>query len=135
PLQGRPEDARANQSTSSPDRMVAIVLIGFVLGVTTAVLWMHRDASGSDAYAYWYGVHVWLAGGDPYQVHNGALPWHYPPWMLPLLLPWALMPWNVAWPVWRGLMSVFLLLRLYMAFASRPIAPARTSPGLGGPMG
>jgi len=134
-LPSRPEDARANQLTSSTDRMVAIVLIGVVLGVTTAVLWMHRDASGSDAYAYWYGVHVWLAGGDPYQVHNGALPWHYPPWMLPLLLPWALMPWNVAWPVWRILTTGSLLLSLHWAFGRRPIATARTAAVLAVPMG
>ena len=116
-------------------RLAAIALTGVVLGVITAVLWMHRDASGSDAYAYWYGVHVWLAGGDPYQVHAGALPWHYPPWMLPLLLPWALMPWNVAWPVWRILTVVPLLLSLRWAFQRRPMATARVAAVLAVPIG
>jgi hypothetical protein len=122
-------------SSQRSDRLAAIALIAVVIGVIAAVLWMHRDASGSDAYAYWAGVHVWLAGGDPYQIHAGALPWHYPPWMMPLLLPWALVPWNVAWPVWRILTIVPLLLSLRWAFQRRPMATARAAAVLAVPIG
>jgi len=117
------------------DRLAGVALIGVVLGVITAVLWMHRGASGSDAYAYWYGVHTWLAGGDPYQVQASALPWHYPPWMLPLLLPWALMPWGLAWPVWRVLTVAPLLLSLRWAFERRPMGTARAAVVLAVPIG
>jgi hypothetical protein len=129
------EDPQANQPTPRTDRLAAIALIGVVVGITTAVLWMHRDASGSDAYAYWYGVHVWLVGGDPYQIRPGALPWHYPPWMLPILLPWAAMPWNISWPVWRVLTITPLLLSLHWAFERRPMATARVAVLLAVPIG
>jgi Glycosyltransferase family 87 len=109
--------------------------MGVVIGIITAILWMHRSGSGSDAYAYWYGVHVWLDGGDPYRLQVAALPWHYPPWMLPIFLPWALLPWSFAWPVWRVITIVPLMLTAHWAFERRPMATARAATMLAVPIG
>ena len=42
-----------------------------------------------------------MNGGDPYHPTGPFLPYVYAPWMLPLFAPWALLPWDVAWFVWR----------------------------------
>ena len=52
----------------------------------------------------------WLAGEDIYQVSpgpqrataEGALPFAYSPWSLYLFLPWAALPWDIAWFSWRA---------------------------------
>ena len=78
-------------------------------GLVLAFLYARGELAGSDAYAYWTAVQRWLAGEDIYQVMpgldlppaEGALPYAYAPWSLYLFLPWALLPWDIAWIVWR----------------------------------
>ena len=82
------------------------------------------DSAGSDARAYWAAVRIWLNGGDPYHPTGPFLPYVYAPWMLPLFTPWALLPWDVAWVVWRGSAIILLLWCLDWAYRRRPLATA-----------
>lgn len=103
-------------------RIVAIVALAIVGGVLAAGLWARGEAAGADARAYWAGVRIWLAGGDPYHPTGPFLPYVYAPWILPLFTPWALLPWDVAWFAWRGA-SIFLLAwTIHWAYGRRPIA-------------
>jgi hypothetical protein len=44
--------------------------------------------------------------------------------MLPFFAPWALMPWDVAWYVWRGGTILGLLWTIHWAYRQRPLATA-----------
>ncbi len=107
-----------------PRRVVAIVILGVVLGVFGAGLLARGEASGADARAYWAGVRIWLAGGDPYTAVGPFMPYVYAPWMLPLFLPWALMPWDVAWFAWRGATVLLLFWTVWWAYVRRPLSTA-----------
>ena len=82
------------------------------------------DAGGADARAYWAGVRIWLNGGDPYHPTGPFLPYVYAPWMLPLFAPWALLPWDVAWFVWRVGTILLLLWTIHWAYRRRPLTTA-----------
>jgi hypothetical protein len=82
------------------------------------------DTAGGDAQAYWAAVRVWLEGGDPYHPTGPFLPYVYAPWMLPLFVPWALLPWDVAWFAWRGAQILLLLWSIRWAYSRRPLATA-----------
>ncbi len=78
-------------------RWGAIALLAITLGLMAAFLFARGSAAGADALAYWEGVRTWLAGGNPYDPPGLRLPYLYAPWLLPLFLPWAALPWSVAW--------------------------------------
>ena len=82
------------------------------------------SAAGADARAYWAAVRIWLEGGDPYHPTGPFLPYVYAPWMLPLFAPWALLPWDVAWFVWRGATILLLLWSIRWAYRRRPLPTA-----------
>jgi hypothetical protein len=82
------------------------------------------DLAGADARAYWAGVRVWLGGGDPYHPGGTFLPYVYAPWLLPLFLPWALLPWNVAWFAWRWGTLLFFLGSVGWSYRRHPLATA-----------
>jgi hypothetical protein len=82
------------------------------------------DAAGADARAYWAGVRIWVSGGDPYHPTGPFLPYVYAPWMLPLFAPWALLPWDVAWVVWRVGTILLLLWTVDWAYRRRPLTTA-----------
>jgi hypothetical protein len=107
-----------------PRRLAAIALVGVVGGIAAAVLWVHNDRAGADAYAYWQAVHAWLAGRDPYQPSGPWWPYAYPPWLLPAFLPWAVLPWSIAWPLWRATNVVLLALTFRWAYRRRQLATA-----------
>ena len=44
--------------------------------------------------------------------------------MLPLFAPWALLPWDVAWFVWRGGTILLLLWTIHWAYRRRPLTTA-----------
>ena len=46
------------------------------------------------------------------------------PWMLPLFAPWALLPWDVAWFVWRVGTILLLLWTIHWAYRRRPLTTA-----------
>ncbi len=100
-----------------------IILIA-VAGVVGAGLVSRGELAGADARAYWAGVRIWLNGGNPYAPTGPFLPYVYAPWMLPLFAPWALLPWDVAWFVWRGGAILALLWTIHWAYRQRPLATA-----------
>ena len=115
-----------------PRRVVAIVLLGLTAGLVLALLIARGQLAGSDALAYWTGVRHWLTGQDIYQVvpgryippTEGALPYAYAPWSLYLFLPWALLPWNVAWVAWRLANVALFAWSVAWAYDRRPLGTA-----------
>ncbi len=115
-----------------PRRIAAILLLALTAGLVLAFLWARGELAGSDALAYWTGVQRWLAGSDYYVVVPGnyippsvaALPYAYSPWTLYLFLPWALLPWNIAWVVWRFALVALFAWSVAWAYDRRPLATA-----------
>jgi hypothetical protein len=97
-------------------RVVAIILLSVVFSLLAAGMIGRGEAAGADARAYWAGVRIWLNGGNPYHPTGPFLPYVYAPWMLPLFAPWALLPWDVAWVVWRGATVLLLLWTVHWAY-------------------
>ena len=105
-------------------RLIAILLISLVFSLLAAGMIGRGDAAGADARAYWAGVRMWVNGGDPYHPTGPFLPYVYAPWMLPLFAPWALLPWDVAWVVWRVGTILLLLWTVDWAYRRRPLTTA-----------
>jgi glycosyl transferase family 87 len=101
---------------------MALLIVTF--GCLAAGLVARGDPAGADARAYWAAVRIWLGGGDPYRPTGPFLPYVYAPWMLPLFAPWALLPWDVAWFVWRGATILLLLWSIDWAYRRRPLETA-----------
>ncbi|HET7029661.1 MAG TPA: glycosyltransferase family 87 protein [Candidatus Limnocylindrales bacterium] len=116
-------------------RILAMTLLIITFGCIAAGLVARGEPAGADARAYWAAVRIWLGGGDPYRPTGPFLPYVYAPWMLPLFAPWALMPWDVAWFVWRGGTILGLLWTIHWAYSRRPLATAITVALLGFPFG
>jgi hypothetical protein len=115
-------DARAPRFRSIPPaRIVAIAVIALALGIVAAFVWARGSAGGADALAYWEGVRVWLGGGDPYHPPGVRLPYLYAPWLLPVFLPWAALPWPTAWFAWRVAMVVGFGVTAGWAYRRRPV--------------
>ncbi|HEX7471454.1 MAG TPA: glycosyltransferase family 87 protein [Candidatus Limnocylindrales bacterium] len=105
-------------------RLLAMAILIVVGGLLAAAIVARGDPAGADARAYWAAVRIWLNGGDPYHPAGPFLPYVYAPWMLPLFAPWALLPWDVAWVVWRGSSIILLLWTIDWAYRRRPLATA-----------
>jgi hypothetical protein len=105
-------------------RWGAIALLAVTLGLMAAFLVARGSAAGADALAYWEGVRIWLAGGNPYDPPGLRLPYLYAPWLLPLFLPWAALPWPVAWFAWRAAMILGFGWSVAWAYRRRPGATA-----------
>ena len=101
---------------------MAILVIVFALAI--AGMTARGDVAGADAQAYWAAVRIWIEGGNPYHPTGPFLPYVYAPWMLPLFVPWALLPWDVAWFAWRGATILLLLWSIRWAYAWRPLPAA-----------
>jgi hypothetical protein len=107
-----------------PRRLIAIAMVGVCGGLIAAWLIARGDLVGADARAYWAAVRVWLGGGDPYNPGGIFLPYAYAPWLLPLFIPWALLPWDVAWTVWQGSMIILFAWSFTWAYGRHPLATA-----------
>ena len=116
-------------------RILAMTLLIVTFGCLAAALVARGEPAGADARAYWAAVRIWLGGGDPYRSTGPFLPYVYAPWMLPLFAPWALMPWDVAWYVWRGGTVLVLLWTIHWAYSRRPLQTAALVALLGFPIG
>jgi hypothetical protein len=116
-------------------RVLAIVLLSLTFSLLLAGMIARGEAGGADARAYWAGVRIWLNGGDPYHPTGPFLPYVYAPWMLPLFAPWAVLPWDVAWFVWRVGTILLLLWTIDWAYRRRPLTTAVTVAFLGFPFG
>ena len=112
---------------------MAILIITF--GTLAAGLVARGEPAGADARAYWAAVRIWLGGGDPYRPTGPFLPYVYAPWMLPVFAPWALLPWDVAWYVWRGGTILAFLWSVHWAYSRRPLTTALTVLVLAFPIG
>jgi hypothetical protein len=116
-------------------RLLAMGLLIITFGFIAAGIVGRGEPAGADARAYWAGVRIWLNGGDPYHPTGPFLPYVYSPWMLPLFAPWALLPWDVAWFVWRGGTILGLLWTIEWAYRRRPLDTAIVVALLGFPIG
>jgi hypothetical protein len=102
-------------------RIAAIVITSVSFAIIATLVLARGETAGVDAQAYWAAARAWLAGGDPYDPGGPYLPYVYPPWMLPLFVPWALLPWDVAWFVWRGGTILLLLATYHWAYRRHPL--------------
>ena len=109
---------------TEPRRMAAMAILIVAFALAIAGMTARGETAGADAQAYWAAVRIWLEGGDPYHPTGPFLPYVYAPWMLPLFIPWALLPWDVAWFVWRGGTILLLLWSIRWAYTRRPLATA-----------
>jgi hypothetical protein len=116
-------------------RVIAIILLSLTFSLLAAGMIGRGEAAGADARAYWAGVRMWLNGGDPYHPTGPFLPYVYAPWMLPLFAPWALLPWDVAWVVWRCGTILLLLWTVHWAYQRRPLTTALIVSALAFPVG
>jgi glycosyl transferase family 87 len=107
-----------------PRRIAAIVLLSLTFAIVLAGLIGRGEPAGADARAYWAGVRLWVNGGNPYAPTGPFMPYVYAPWMLPLFAPWALLPWDVAWFVWRWGTILALLWTIHWAYKRRPLTTA-----------
>jgi hypothetical protein len=105
-------------------RVIAIILLSVTFSLLAAGMIGRGEVAGADARAYWAGVRIWLNGGDPYHPTGPFMPYVYTPWMLPLFVPWAFLPWDVAWVVWRGGTILLLLWTVHWAYQRRPLTTA-----------
>jgi hypothetical protein len=105
-------------------RIAAIVIL-VACGAAIAVWLVARgDLVGADARAYWGGVRLWLSGGDPLDPPPPYMPYVYWPWSLPLFTPWAALPWETAWFVYRVLNILLFLWSAAWAYKQHPMATA-----------
>ena len=116
-------------------RQAAIILLAVTFSLLAAGMIARGEAAGADARAYWAGVRLWLNGGDPYHPTGPFMPYVYAPWMLPIFVPWAVLPWDVAWFVWRGGTILLLLWTFHWAYRRLPLDTAIIVAVLGFPFG
>jgi hypothetical protein len=107
-----------------PHHLAAILMIGLAAGIGFAALFARGELAGADARAYWAAVRIWLNGGDPYHPTGPFMPYVYAPWLLPAFVPWALLPWEVAWFVWRAANALLLVWSIGWAYRIHPLATA-----------
>jgi hypothetical protein len=109
---------------------MAITFIGIVASFV-----VRGHAAGADAEVYWVAARIWVAGGDPYDLPDGVLPWVYAPWGLPLFVPWAQLPWDIAFTLWRVALLGGLVATLRWAALRRPVSTAVLFLALSVPIG
>jgi hypothetical protein len=107
-----------------PRRLAAIFIL-VVCGAAIAVWIVARgDLVGADARAYWGGVRLWLSGGDPLDPPPPYMPYVYWSWSLPLFVPWAALPWETAWFVYRVVNVILFAWSVTWAYRQHPLATA-----------
>lgn len=134
PTRSAEEDERSpahslRQRLRDRRRLLGLILIALTGGIVLAFIYARGPLAGSDALAYWTAVHRWLSGVDFYQVPPGlnvppptALPYSYAPWTLYMFLPWALIPWDIAWFAWRAVNIALFAGSVAWAYERRPLA-------------
>ena len=107
-----------------PARLAAAIIL-VVCGAAIAVWIIARgDLVGADARAYWGGVRLWLGGGDPLNPPPPYMPYVYWSWSLPLFTPWAALPWETAWFVYRVFNLIIFVWSVAWAWRQHPLATA-----------
>jgi hypothetical protein len=115
-------------------RSAAYVVIGLTWAVLVGVMIWRGNAAGVDALAYWLGTRTWMLGGDPY-VGTCPLCYAYAPWAVPLFAPWALLPWSLAFALWRFATVIGLACTTVWAARRRPVLTALLFAALSVPIG
>jgi hypothetical protein len=107
-----------------PGRLAAVAIL-VACGAAVAIWVLARgDLVGADARAYWGGVRLWLGGGDPLDPPPPYLPYVYWSWSLPIFAPWAALPWESAWFVYRAFNLLIFLWSVVWAYRQHPLATA-----------
>jgi hypothetical protein len=120
-----PSDASNDLAFLRDPKRIAAILILVVCGAAIAVWILSRgDLVGADARAYWGGVRLWLGGGDPLDPPPPYLPYVYWPWSLPIFTPWAALPWETAWFVYRVVNIALFAWSAAWAYRRRPLPTA-----------
>ena len=82
-------------------------------------------ANGLDFEVYWRTVHAVFSGDPIYSLQReGNMVFKYPPWILPLFLPFAVLPlyWaKAAWGVFQGVALILVVRRLHVAKVSQRV--------------
>ena len=105
-------------------RLLAIFIL-VVCGAAIASWIVARgDLVGADARAYWGGVRLWLSGGDPLDPPPPYMPYVYWSWSLPIFTPWAALPWETAWFVYRAFNVIIFAWSAAWAYRQHPLATA-----------
>jgi hypothetical protein len=105
-------------------RLVAILVLVACGAAIAAWIVARGDLVGADARAYWGGVRLWLSGGDPLDPPPPYMPSVYWSWSLPLFTPWAALPWETAWFVYRVFNILIFLWSVAWAYRQHPLATA-----------
>jgi len=107
-----------------PVRLAAILIL--VACGAAIVVWIvaRGDLVGADARAYWGGVRLWLGGGDPLDPPPPYMPYVYWSWSLPLFTPWAALPWETAWFIYRVFNIIIFVWSVAWAYRQHPMATA-----------
>ena len=107
-----------------PGRVAAVLLLAVCGAAIAAWILARGDLVGADARAYWGGVRLWLGGGDPLDPPPPYLPYVYWSWSLPLFAPWAALPWETAWFVYRVFNIIVFGWSVSWAYRQHPLATA-----------
>ncbi len=107
-----------------PRRLAAVLILAVCTAAIATWILARGDLVGADARAYWGGVRLWLSGGDPLDPPPPYMPYVYWPWSLPLFLPWAALPWETAWFVYRAVSLVLFAWSVTWAYRRHPLATA-----------
>ena len=116
---------RLNLSFARDSVRLAAIAILVVCGAAIAAWIIARgDLVGADARAYWGGVRLWLSGGDPLDPPPPYMPYVYWSWSLPIFTPWAALPWETAWFVYRMVNLLLFGWSVAWAYRQHPMATA-----------
>ncbi len=107
-----------------PKRLLAIAILVACGGAIAVWILARGDLVGADARAYWGGVRLWLGGGDPLDPPPPYMPYVYWSWSLPLFTPWAALPWETAWFVYRVVNVALFAWSAAWAYRRHPLATA-----------
>src|SRR5579864_1257757 len=115
-------------------RMRCLILLPLLLWTSSAVLpppQMHRNVN--DFVEYWAAAHLLLHGGDPYAGED-VLSWERqagftrpaplimrnPPWIMPVILIFGLLPFTAAQQIWFGLSLISVLVSAHWLWKLYP---------------
>ncbi len=79
-----------------------IFLLGIAIPLIFRLYKLSLD-SASDFEVYWYAIHAWVSGQNPYAQYSTVYPglvFKYPPWILPLFLPFAWLSLSASKWIW-----------------------------------
>jgi hypothetical protein len=107
-----------------PVRLAAIIILVVCGAAIAAWIIARGDLVGADARAYWGGVRLWLGGGDPLDPPPPYMPYVYWSWSLPIFTPWAALPWETAWFVYRMVNLLLFGWSVAWAYRQHPMATA-----------